>query len=33
MHIFQPETSKWKGALIFFDSDDKNWDYRTNWIE
>ena len=35
MHFFQPETSKWKGALIFFDSDssDKNRDYRTNWIE
>ena len=31
MHFFQPETSKWKGALVFFDSDssDKNRDYRT----
>ena len=32
--LFQPEASKCKGALDFFDSDtsDKNRDYRTNWI-
>ena len=30
--LFQPEASKCKGALDFFDSDtgDKNRDYRTN---
>ena len=30
--LFQPETSKYKGALNFLDSDtgDKNRDYRTN---
>ena len=35
MHIFQLAALKWKGALNFLDSDtcDKNWDYRTNWIE
>ena len=33
--LSQPEASKCKGALDFFDSDtcDKNWDYRTNSIE
>ena len=33
--LFQPKISKWKGALVFFDSDsgDKNLDYHTNWIE
>ena len=33
--FFQPEASRWKGALDFFDSDtgDKNQDYRINWIE
>ena len=35
MHFFQQEMSKWKGALVFFDSDscDKNRYYHTNWIE
>ena len=30
--LFQPEASKFKGAVDFFDSDtgDKNRDYRTN---
>ena len=35
MHFFQLEAAKWIWALDFFDSDkdDKNRDYRTNWIE
>ena len=35
MQFFQPEASKRKAALDFFDSDtgDKKRDYRTNWIE
>ena len=35
VHFFQSEASKWIGVLDSFDSDtsDKNWDYRTNWIE